>query len=64
LYALLHEATEGMQGTFVTLAPDERLPILMLWIKMAYTVVIYLLSENKVKGNIYPTAGHEGPERE
>ena len=64
MYALLHEGTVGMQGTFLTLAPDERLPIVMLQIKIADTIVIYLLCKNKVKGNIYPTTGHEGPEGE
>jgi hypothetical protein len=37
-----------IQETFLTLAPDERLPILMLQIKMAYTIVIYSLCKNKV----------------
>jgi hypothetical protein len=38
--------------------------ILMLHIKMAYTVVIYLLCKNKEKGSVYPTTGREGPEGE
>jgi hypothetical protein len=51
-----------MQGTFLTLAPNEMLPILMLQIKMTYTIVIYLLRKNKVKSNVYPTEGCESPE--